>query len=37
MMAGSKWRHLNKAGRGLHIKAAYQGWVSPVAQLVAAK
>jgi integrase len=25
MMAGSKWRHLNKDGRALHTKASYQG------------
>src|SRR6266446_7759243 len=29
MMAGSKCRHLNKGGLGLHTKASYQGRASP--------
>src|SRR4029077_20492983 len=29
MMAGSKWRHLNKGGLGLHTKASYQRPASP--------
>ena len=29
MMAGSKCRHLNNGGLGLHTRAAYQGRVSP--------
>jgi hypothetical protein len=33
MMAGSKWRHLNKGGRGLHTKASYQGRASPLPAL----
>ena len=24
-----EWRHLNKAGRGSHLKAAYRGWGQP--------
>src|SRR6184192_1346902 len=28
-MAGSKCRHLNKGGLGLHTKASYQGRASP--------
>ena len=29
MMAGSKWRHLNKDGRDSHTNASYQGRVRP--------
>src|SRR6266853_1928281 len=33
MMAGSKCRHLNKGGLGLHTKASYQGRASPLPDL----
>ena len=32
-MAGSKCRHLNKGGLGLHTKASYQGRASPLPDL----